>query len=76
MSLRSGDVLVAYTDGVTEAMNLLQEEFSEERLRAAIVEAPQHSAKEILNHVVARVSDWSKGAPQHDDITVVVLKMN
>jgi sigma-B regulation protein RsbU (phosphoserine phosphatase) len=76
VSLRSGDILVAYTDGVTEAMNLLQEEFSEERLRAAIVDASQQSAREILNHIVARVSDWSKGAPQHDDITIVVLKMN
>jgi phosphoserine phosphatase RsbU/P len=76
VQLRSGDVLVAYTDGVTEAMNVQQEEFSEERLRAAIAEVSQRSAEEILNHIIAVVSQWSKGAPQHDDITVVVLKMD
>jgi sigma-B regulation protein RsbU (phosphoserine phosphatase) len=73
--LRSGDVLVAYTDGVTEAMNMQQEEFSEERLRAAIVDASSQSAKEILSHIVSSVTQWSKGAAQHDDITVVVLKI-
>ncbi len=76
VQLRPGDVLVTYTDGVTEAMNVQQEEFSEDRLRAAIAEVCQRSAKEILNHIIAVVSQWSKGAPQHDDITVVVLKMD
>ena len=76
VQLNSGDIFVAYTDGVTEAMNVQEEEFSEERLRAAIAEASDQSAKEILNHIIASVSQWSKGAPQHDDITVVVLKMD
>jgi len=74
--LSSGDVLVAYTDGVTEAMNLLQEEFSEDRLQAAIADVSHLSAREILDNIIARVSQWSKGAPQHDDITVVVLKID
>jgi serine phosphatase RsbU (regulator of sigma subunit) len=75
VSLRSGDLVVAYTDGVTEAMNLREEEFSVERLRAAMVDASHQSAKEILNHIIACVSDWAKGAAQHDDITVVVLRI-
>ena len=73
--LRSGDVLVAYTDGVTEAMNVRQEEFSEERLRAAIIGASPLSARAILDNIVSSVAQWSNGAAQHDDITVVVLKM-
>ena len=73
--LRAGDILVAYTDGVTEAMNPQEEEFSEERLRAAILESSDRSAAEILNTIVARVSQWSKGAPQHDDLTLIVLRM-
>lgn len=73
--LRHGDVLVAYTDGVTEAMNTRQEEFTEHRLWAAIGEASHQSAQEILNNILARVSAWSEGAPQHDDITAIVLKM-
>jgi sigma-B regulation protein RsbU (phosphoserine phosphatase) len=71
--LRCGDVLVAYTDGVTEAMNSEDEEFSEDRLRTAIVGATG-SAKEILETIVSRVVHWSRGMGQHDDITVVVLR--
>jgi sigma-B regulation protein RsbU (phosphoserine phosphatase) len=74
--LHSGDIVVAYTDGVTEAMNALQEEFTEGRLREAIVGASQQSAKEILANIISRVAHWSKGASQHDDITVVVLKVS
>ena len=73
--LRSGDVLVAYTDGVTEAMNVQQEEFTEARLRAAIAESAHQSAREIMANISTRVAGWSKGAPQHDDITLMVLKV-
>jgi sigma-B regulation protein RsbU (phosphoserine phosphatase) len=71
--LRSGDILVAYTDGVTEAMNSNQEEFSEDRLRTAVTDSTG-AAKEILETIVARVAHWSEGTSQHDDITVIVLK--
>jgi serine phosphatase RsbU (regulator of sigma subunit) len=73
--LHPGDILVAYTDGVTEAMNVSQEEFSEGRLRAAIAEASHQNAKEIQDHIIACVALWSKGASQHDDITVIVLRV-
>jgi sigma-B regulation protein RsbU (phosphoserine phosphatase) len=72
--LESGDVLVAYTDGVTEAESALDEEFGEERLRAAIEAASSGSAKEILDHISGEVAAWSNGVRQHDDITLVVLK--
>jgi len=75
MLLGPGDILVAYTDGVTEAMNVRQEEFTEARLRKAIVESSHQSAREIMANISSRVADWSKGAPQHDDITVIVLKV-
>ncbi len=72
--LDSGDVLVAYTDGVTEAENALEEEFGEERLRAAIEAVSGGSAKEIMDHISGEVAAWSNGVRQHDDITLVVLK--
>lgn len=72
--LEPGDVLVAYTDGVTEAENASEQEFGEERLRAAIEAASKGSAKEILDQVAGEVAAWSKGVRQHDDITIVVLK--
>jgi len=69
-----GDVFVAYTDGVTEAMNADGVEFGEDRLRDAIAAASEGGAKDILDNVVNEVTTWSKGTRQHDDITVVVLK--
>ena len=72
--LASGDVFVAYTDGVTEAEDVDGEEFGEDRLRATIADAADGSAKEILDRIVAAVTEWSQGTRQHDDITVVVLK--
>lgn len=73
--LRPGDVIVAYTDGVTEAMSASHEEFSEARLREAIAESSHQSAKQILAHIIARVAAWSQGAGQHDDITVVIVRV-
>jgi sigma-B regulation protein RsbU (phosphoserine phosphatase) len=75
LSLHPGDILVAYSDGVTEAMDISDEEFSEVRLCAAITDASHQSAKEILANIISSVANWSKGARQHDDITIVVLKM-
>jgi sigma-B regulation protein RsbU (phosphoserine phosphatase) len=72
--LDSGDFLVAYTDGVTEAEDPHGEEFGEERLRATIADAAPGNAKQIMDRVVNAVTEWSRGTRQHDDITVVVLK--
>ncbi|HWR16740.1 MAG TPA: SpoIIE family protein phosphatase [Terriglobales bacterium] len=75
-ALNTGDVLFAYTDGVTEALNSSGEEFGEERLRAAIAAACSGSAQDILDRVIAEVTAWSSGIRQHDDITVIALKKN
>lgn len=72
--LQSGDLLVAYTDGLTEAMNSAGEEFGEERLCAAIAGLNEGTAKDALDQLVHQVTTWSKGTRQHDDITVLVLK--
>jgi len=71
----SGDVLVAYTDGVTEAWSPEGEEFGEERLRNAVVSAWQLPAREIADLVVQRVREWSREAPQADDLTLVVARV-
>ena len=73
-TLSSGDYMVAYTDGVTEAENTAGEEFGEDRLRITIAAAAKYGAKEILDSVVNAVTDWSQGTRQSDDITVLVLK--
>jgi sigma-B regulation protein RsbU (phosphoserine phosphatase) len=75
ISTRSGDLLAVYTDGVTEALNPAGEEFGEGRLRSILVESLWLSAHETASKVVARVLEWQGQAPQHDDITLIVVKV-
>ncbi|MDT7603576.1 MAG: phosphoserine phosphatase RsbU/P [Acidobacteriota bacterium] len=70
-----GDVLVAFTDGVTEALNPEGEEFGEERLRAFAAAHVHLSAAELHALVVAEVRAFCRDAPQHDDLTLVVAKV-
>jgi sigma-B regulation protein RsbU (phosphoserine phosphatase) len=72
--LETGDVLVPYTDGFTEAMNEANEEFGEQRLADTIREAAGRAPDEILNHAMEAVDLFAAGALQHDDMTMVVLK--
>jgi sigma-B regulation protein RsbU (phosphoserine phosphatase) len=72
--LNPGEVLLLYSDGVTEATNPLGEEFEEERL-AQILQANRHcSPQKIVEAVTRAVSDFSAGAPVADDLTLVVAK--
>jgi phosphoserine phosphatase RsbU/P len=75
IQLQSGDVLVVYTDGVTEALNTAGMEFGEERLQSSVFEVRQLSAREAVRKVIARVLDWQGPASQHDDITLIVAKV-
>lgn len=72
---RAGDVLVAYTDGVTEAMNADGEEFGEARLQTALTESVHLPADEIRAYLVERLRAWSAGTPPHDDLTFIVMKV-
>jgi sigma-B regulation protein RsbU (phosphoserine phosphatase) len=72
----SGDVLVAFTDGVTEALSPEGVEFGEERLRAAVIQSWRLTARGLAEKVIADVLEWQGDAPQHDDITLVVAKFN
>jgi sigma-B regulation protein RsbU (phosphoserine phosphatase) len=75
IEMYSGDLLVAYTDGVTEAFNSAGEEFGERRLRKIITESAHLSAQELSDTIVASVRQWCGDAPQHDDLTLVVMKV-
>ncbi len=73
-SLARDDVLLLYTDGVTEAE--AREQFGVERLRAALRAAPaEGSASEILGSVVAALDGFLGGAPPGDDVTLICLKI-
>jgi sigma-B regulation protein RsbU (phosphoserine phosphatase) len=69
-----GDTLVFFTDGISEAMNLADEEWGEERLMDAIREWRGASAQELLESLFASATSFAGTAPQHDDMTLVVLR--
>ena len=74
VELKAGEVLLLYSDGVTEATNPLGEEFEEERLAQVLQENRHRSPDEIVEAVTRAVSDFSAGAPVADDLTLVVAK--
>lgn len=71
--LRSGDMLVLYTDGVTEAMNHRKEEFGEERLLAVLQQRRNLSARELAATIVEEVQSFSANQ-RYDDVTLIVAK--
>ena len=75
VQMQTGDVLLAYTDGLTEALDAAGEEFGEARVRQALAETSTMSVDEIRDEIVRRVRVWCADAPQHDDLTFVVLKV-
>lgn len=70
--LAPGDLILLYSDGITEAMNLEADQFSEERLVAALSEPGD--AVTICARIVDAVNAFAAGAPQHDDMTLVVVR--
>ncbi|NDJ53642.1 MAG: SpoIIE family protein phosphatase, partial [Chloroflexi bacterium] len=72
--INPGDVVVFFTDGVTEAMNLANEEFGDSRLNAFLSFNYQQSAQDICRAIVGAVDAFARGAPQADDLTLVVLR--
>ena len=73
VSLGPGDVLVIYTDGVTEAPSQAGEEFGESRLQKIVRAQPQLPVKEMLAVILAEVEQFS-GASQADDLTLVIAR--
>jgi sigma-B regulation protein RsbU (phosphoserine phosphatase) len=71
-----GDNLVLYTDGVTEATNPQDEMFGVARLEKLLGEHRLATAREIEERVYTGIKDFAAGAPQADDLTMVVLKID
>jgi sigma-B regulation protein RsbU (phosphoserine phosphatase) len=72
VDLCPGDLLVAFTDGVTEARNDAGEEFGEERLKELLREVNGSPAETISSVLSDRVRQWIGVAEQHDDVTFVI----
>ncbi len=74
LHLESGDVLVLYTDGITEPENEYGEEFGEERLQALLLAHGEKDARELADILVEAVRDWVGDAEPFDDITLLIVK--
>jgi len=73
--LHSGDILILYTDGVTEAVNRKNEMFGHERISQIVEENYYLSAQEIIQIIEKEVINYSEGQPQFDDITLLLVKV-
>jgi sigma-B regulation protein RsbU (phosphoserine phosphatase) len=74
VTLNPGDMLVAYTDGVTEALRADMAEFGVVGLQSTLINARQRSAADITNRVINTIDAFTAGEPQFDDMTLIVLK--
>jgi phosphoserine phosphatase RsbU/P len=72
--LEVGDCLVIYSDGVTEAADTQSEEFETDRLGEAVAKHRTEPAATILAEVNRAVAEFTSGAPQSDDITLIVVR--
>jgi sigma-B regulation protein RsbU (phosphoserine phosphatase) len=74
-TLEPGDVVVMYTDGVTEAVNSANDMFGDERLEELLVRIRGKSAEQIQSSILDEVVAFTGDLPQGDDITLVTIKM-
>jgi phosphoserine phosphatase RsbU/P len=72
--LRPDDVLAIFTDGVVEASNVAGQEFGEDRLIQVIRMVPGGTSAELIRHIMANVESFVATAPQHDDITCMMVR--
>jgi len=76
VTLNPSDVLVIFSDGLTESMDTKADQFGRDRILEAIMKVKDRSAAEIAKTLLDAVSSFSLGTPQSDDRTLLVLKRN
>ncbi len=75
IKLEKDDIVVLFTDGISEAKNTKDEEFSDERLEKLVLELSGLSSSEILTSIKKEVQNFAYGTVQSDDITLMVIKV-
>jgi sigma-B regulation protein RsbU (phosphoserine phosphatase) len=75
LQLKSGEIIVIYSDGITEAENEQEEQFGEERIKQILKQYKHSPAQEIVERICESVDEFSSSIEQVDDITLVVLKV-
>ncbi len=75
IELRIGDMLVGFTDGISEAMNSEEEEWGENAMLDELKQLTEIPSSEILTRIVASADRFADGAEQHDDMTMIVIRV-
>ncbi len=75
VTLQPGDLLLGFTDGISEAMNPLEEEWGEEQMMEAAKSFYGMTAADLLASLVKAADDFANGAKQHDDMTLIVIRV-
>lgn len=74
MQLAPGDLIIFYTDGITEAMNAEHQLFGMDRLETLVMSNPQARSQQVIDTVVEAVEEFTGGTLQSDDFTLLVIK--
>lgn len=76
LNMEPGDKIVFYTDGIVEAMNKKEEMYGFERLHEVVKSSRAETAEALMKDIIKSVGDFAGGAPQHDDLTIIVVSVN
>jgi phosphoserine phosphatase RsbU/P len=74
VDMQPGDLLLGFTDGISEAMNEADDEFGEARMEALLRQQHQSSPEELITHMMTAADAFAGTAPQHDDMTLLVAR--
>lgn len=75
IQLQKGDYFVQYTDGIDEAMNTANQEYGLERFQKSLLENSNKSPDDLVKAVIEDINAFTGNIPQHDDITMIVFKI-
>ena len=74
LQLDPGDVLVVFSDGVSEAINTQDEEFGDDRIMSSVATNLQLGPAELLDQLLIAVREFSAGTVQRDDVTAMIVR--
>lgn len=74
MTMHQGDVLLIYTDGITDATNVYEQEFGTSRLADIVSSQADRSVDELVDEVLKQLATFTSGIEQFDDLTLVAIK--
>ena len=78
VTLKTGDFLILYTDGITEAIDELEQEYGEQRLKVLVKEtlndSPNLDGDELVKIILQSVNEFAAEQPQFDDRTLFIIK--